>query len=71
VARAYLQDPDNRPKSFGRDLDLFARILGWAGVAERVGATTEPDRSDDKRQRLVGGMLQLTPVGRWWLVADR
>lgn len=63
----YMQDPAQRRRSFGWDLDLLARILGWAGIAERVDATTEPDRYDATRQRLVGGTLQLTAVGRWWL----
>lgn len=63
----YMQDPEQRRRSLGWDLDLLARILGWAGIADRLGATTEPDRYDAKRQRLVGGTLQLTPAGRWWL----
>jgi hypothetical protein len=67
----YMKDPDSRRRSLGWDLDRFARILGWAGVAERVGAATEFDRYDSKRVRLVGGTLQLTEVGRWWLTGDR
>ncbi len=67
----YMQDPDQRRRSLGWDLDLLARILGWAGTVDRLGATSEPDRYDTKRQRLVGGTLQLTPVGRWWLADDR
>ena len=63
----YMQDPKHRRTSFGWDLDLLARILGWAGIAERVGAQVEPDRYE--RDRLVGGTLQLTPAGRWWLGA--
>lgn len=63
----YMQDPKNRRSSFGWDLDRLIRILGWAGIVDRVGATAEPDRWDPSRQRLVGGTLHLTPVGRWWL----
>lgn len=61
----YMQDPNHRRTSLGWDLDLLARILGWAGIAERVDATDEPDRHD--RQRLAGGTLQLTRAGKWWL----
>jgi hypothetical protein len=61
----YMDDPKSRRRSFGWDLDLLVRILGWAGIAERADATVEPDRYDG--ERLVGGTLQLTPVGRWWL----
>jgi hypothetical protein len=61
----YMQDPEQRRRSFGWDLDRLASILGWAGVAERAGATVEPDRYGG--ERLVGGVLSLTPVGRWWL----
>lgn len=67
----YMQNPDQRRRSLGWDLDLLARILGWAGIADRLGATSEADRYDVKRQRVVGGTLQLTPVGRWWLADDR
>jgi len=45
--------------------DLLARILGWAGIADRAGAHVEPDLSG--RDRLVGGTLEVTPLGRWWL----
>lgn len=61
----HMQDPDNRRRSFGWDLDLLVRIVGWAGMAERIGATVEPDRYGG--DRLVGGSLRLTTVGRWWL----
>jgi hypothetical protein len=61
----YMQDPDHRRTSFGWDLDLLARILGWAGIADRIDAEVEPDRYE--RERLVGGTLQLTRAGRWWL----
>lgn len=61
----YMQDPEHRRTSFGWDLDLLDRILGWAGIADRIDATVEPDRHE--RERLIGGTLQLTPVGRWWL----
>lgn len=63
----YMQDPAHRRTSFGWDLDRLTRILGWAGFVDRVGATVEPDRWDPSRERLVGGTLHLTPVGRWWL----
>lgn len=63
----YLQDPEDRRTYFGWDLDLLTRILRWAGVVERVDATVEADRWDPERDRLVGGRLQLTRVGRWWL----
>jgi hypothetical protein len=63
----FMQDPEGRRSSFRGDLDLIARILGWAGIAERVGATIEPDRFDETRHRLVGGTLRLTPAGRWWI----
>ena len=56
-------------RSFGWDLDLLSRILGWAGILERVGTTSVPDRYEPAREQLVGGILQLTPVGRWWLVS--
>jgi len=63
----YMQDPEHRRKSFGWDLDLLARILGWAGIVDRVDTTVEPDRWEPRRERLVGGTLRLTPLGRWWL----
>ncbi len=62
---SHMQDPDNRRRSLGWDLELLTCILVWAGIAERLGATTEPDRYDASRERLVGGTLQLTPVGHW------
>jgi hypothetical protein len=61
----YMQDPSHRRTSFEWDLDLLWQILAWAGIAERVDATVEPDRFD--HERLVGGTLQLTLIGRWWL----
>lgn len=61
----YLQDPDHRRTSFGWDLDLLTRILGWAGIVERTGARSEPEQHGPPR--LVGGSLALTPAGRWWL----
>jgi hypothetical protein len=67
----YMQDPTHRRTSFGRDLDLMARILGWAGIIERIDASVEPDRWRPSHQRLVGGTLQLTPAGRWWVGAGR
>ncbi len=66
----YMQDPAHRRTSFGWDLGLLVRILGWAGIADRVGATVEPDRWDPTRQRLAGGTVQLTELGRWWLGAE-
>lgn len=65
----YMQDPEHRRTSFGWDLDRLGRILGWAGIVDRVGAIVEPDRWDASHERLVGGTLHLTPVGRWWLGA--
>ena len=67
----YMQEPDARRRSFGRDLDLLLKILGWAGIAVRIGALTEPDEWDRSRERLVGGAIELTSAGRWWLGADR
>ncbi len=64
---SYMQDPEHRRTSFGWDLDLLTRILGWAGIVDRVGTTAEPDRWESHRERLVGGTLRLTPLGRWWL----
>jgi hypothetical protein len=61
----YMKDARQRRTSFDWDLALLAQILGWAGIAERVGAEVRPDLYE--RDRLVGGMLQLTMVGRWWL----
>lgn len=63
----YMQDPGHRRTSFGWDLDRLVRILGWAGIVDRVGAVVEPDKWDSTGERLVGGTLRLTPVGRWWL----
>jgi hypothetical protein len=63
----FMKDPEHRRMSLGWDLDRLARILGWAGIVDRVGATVEPDRYEPEREHLVGGSLQLTPVGRWWL----
>jgi hypothetical protein len=63
----YMQDPQHRRTSFGWDLDRLMTILGWAGIVERVGGTFEPDRWAQKRERLVGGTLQMSPVGRWWV----
>ena len=62
----YLQDPDRRRSSFRYDLDLLTRILGWAGILERVGATIQPDRWGH-RDRLADGTLHLTTLGRWRL----
>ena len=64
---SYMQDPEHRRTSFGWDLDLLTRILGWAGIVDRVGTTAEPDRWESHRERLVGGTLRLTPLGQWWL----
>lgn len=61
----YMQEAEYRRLRFSSDLERWAGIFGWAGVVERVGATTEPDRYGG--QRVVGGTLELTPVGRWWL----
>jgi len=63
----YMQDPEHRRTSFRWDLDRLVRILGWAGIVDRLDATVEPDRWDPTDERPVGGTLQLTPVGRWWL----
>lgn len=65
----YMQDSEHRRTSFGWDLDRLTRILAWAAIVDRVGATVEPARWDTSRERLVGGTLRLTPVGRWWLAA--
>jgi len=62
-----MQDPDNRRTSFGWDLDRLARILGWAGIVERIGATAEPAQWERSGEGLVGGTLQLTDLGEWWL----
>jgi hypothetical protein len=63
----YMQDPQHRRTSLGWDLERLTRILGWAGIADRVGAATEPDEWEPQLERLVGGRLQLTQVGQWWL----
>jgi len=62
----YMQDPVHRRTSFGYDLDRLVRILGWAAIVERVAATVEPDEWA-RHEKLVGGTLQLTAVGRWWM----
>lgn len=64
----YMQDADHRRTSFGYDLDLLTRILGWAAIVERFGAKLERDKWDASDQ-VVGGTLRLTVVGRWWLEA--
>ena len=64
----YMQNPEYRRTSLGWDLDLLVRILGWAGIADRIGAQEEP--SPYGSSRLVGGTLQLTTAGRWWLGSD-
>lgn len=46
-------------------LDQLVRIFGWAGITERVGATIET--SPYGTEYTVGGVLHLTPAGRWWL----
>jgi hypothetical protein len=61
----YMQDGAHRRRSFRWDLDLLVRILEWAGIIVRLGATAEPERYD--QERVVGGVLALTPLGRWWL----
>jgi hypothetical protein len=66
----YLQDPEHRRTSFGWDLDRLIRIFDWAGIAERGRTAVEPDRWESTRERLVGGTVRLTPVGRWWLDAS-
>ncbi len=65
----YLKGPEDRRTFFRRDLDLLARILGWAAIADRTGGTLEPDRYE--QDRLVGGTLQLTASGRWWMDGPR
>ena len=67
----YMQEPDSRRRSFGHDLDLLLRILGWAGIAQRIGPSAEPDRWERSPERLVGGEIELTTAGRWWLGADQ
>ncbi len=62
----YMQDPANRRRLLEGELGLLSTVLGWAGVAERVGTTTEPGPAYS-RERVVGGRLQLTDAGRWWL----
>ncbi len=66
----YMQEPDHRRSSFTHDLDTLVMILGWAGTVDRLEATSEPDRWNPKRKRVVGGTLHLTGPGRWWLEAD-
>lgn len=61
----FMGDPEHRRTSFGWDLDRLTRILGWAGIVDRAGAKVKPDPYDF--ERLVGGTLQLTRVGQWWL----
>lgn len=61
----YMQDPENRRRSFRWDLDLLTRILGWAGIAQRTDARIELDIF--REECLAGGVLQLTPAGKWWL----
>ena len=61
----YLQDPQHRRTWFDRDLGMLARVLGWAGIAERVGATSGPGPYHG--ECLSGGTLQLTSLGQWWL----
>lgn len=61
----YMRDREHRRRAVGWDLDLLVRILSWAGVVTRIGAVAE--RDPWTRERLVGGRLQLTRVGRWWL----
>jgi hypothetical protein len=68
----YMQDPAHRRTSFGWDLDRLLQILGWAGIVERVGAASEPDRYQPGIEHPVGGTLRMTPLGEWWLgVAGR
>jgi hypothetical protein len=67
----YMKEEEFRRTSFGRDLDAFVMILGWAGILERVGASSEPDRWIPTRERLSGGTLHLTASGRWWLKSGR
>lgn len=63
----YMKDPDVRRRSFDGDLARLVEVLGWAGIATRTGAVAEPDRHRRTGTRQVGGILALTPVGRWWL----
>jgi hypothetical protein len=67
----YMQEPENRRRTFAGDLDTLAMILGWAGIVDRVDTTWEPDEWLPKRKRPVGGTLQLTGPGRWWLGSGR
>ncbi len=60
----HMQDPEHRRACFEQDLALLARVFGWAGIAERAGATCEPDPFYG--ERLTGGALHLTPLGQWW-----
>jgi hypothetical protein len=61
----FMQGAEFRRRRFSWDLDHLTDLLDWAGVAERVGATVEADAYDG--EHLVGGTLQLTPVGRWYV----
>lgn len=63
----YMQAREHRRATFSWDLDRLATIFGWASVMERVGAKAVPDTYEPSRERLIGGALRLTPVGRWWL----
>jgi hypothetical protein len=61
----YMQDPEHRRSVFEWDLTRVATIMGWAGITDRLDAIVEPDRYGG--ENIVGGTLQLTRVGRWWL----
>jgi hypothetical protein len=63
----YMKDPEFRRVSFDHDLTRLVRVLEWAGIATRTGASTAPDPYSRRRTRVVGGTVVLTTAGRWWL----
>jgi hypothetical protein len=65
----YLEDAEARRGMLRNDLDALLDILGWAGAATRTGAELVPDRWRPGRMEPRGGLVGLTPVGRWWLGA--
>lgn len=65
-AGGHMAKPEGRRRSLGWDLDTLVRILGWAGLVERSGASVA-DKWDPTRERVVGGTLALTAAARWWM----
>ncbi|MFZ2056818.1 MAG: plasmid pRiA4b ORF-3 family protein [Acidimicrobiales bacterium] len=60
----WLAEPDARRRTFGRHLDGAARMLALAGLAT---FDAPPPARWHKSDRPLGGTLELSAAGQWWL----